>query len=74
MGTPDLCVNDLSINEDLPDVMPATRASVFVEASSTSSMKATVLLTPETVDEVVGRTVDYQRPGTWQPTPTRAVA
>ena len=74
MGTPDLCDNDLGIIEDLPDVMGSTAASLFVEASGAGRAKETALLTQETVDEAVGRTVVYQPPGTWQPTPTRAVA
>lgn len=64
MGTPDLCDNGLGIIEDLPDVMAATAASHFAEASGAGRAKATVLLTPQTVDEAVGRTVDYQPPGT----------
>ena len=63
MGTPDLCDNDLGIVEDLPDVMGSTAASLFVEAYG-GRANETVLLTQETVDEAVGRTVDYRPPGT----------
>ena len=54
--------------------MGSTAASLFVEASGAGRAKETVLLTQETVDESVGRTVVYQPPGTGQPTLNRAVA
>ena len=55
--------NDLYIIADLPDNAAATAASLVVGASGAGSIKTTVLMTPETVDEAVGRTVNYQPPG-----------
>ena len=56
--------SDVYVIADLPDEAAATAASLSVGASGAGSVKTTVLLTPETVDEAVGRTVDYQPPGT----------
>ena len=55
--------NDLYIIADLPDNAAATATSLVVGASGAGSIKTTVLMTPETVDEAVGRTVNYQPPG-----------
>ena len=55
--------SDVYVIADLPDEAAATAASLSVGASGAGSVKTTVLLTPETVDEAVGRTVDYQPPG-----------
>ena len=55
--------NDLYIIADLPDDAAATAASLTIGASGAGSVKTTVLLTPETVDEAVGRTIDYSPPG-----------
>ena len=55
---------DLYVIADFPDEAAATAASLVVGASGGVSVKTTVLVTPETVDEAVGRTVDYQPPET----------
>ena len=55
--------NDLYVIADLPDHAAATAASLTVGASGAGSVKTTVLMAPETIDEAVGRTVDYQPPG-----------
>ena len=56
--------SDVYVIADLPDEAAATAASLVVGASGAGSVKTTVLITPETVDEAVGRTVDYHPPGT----------
>ena len=56
--------SDIYVIADLPDEAAATAASLVVGASGAGSVKTTVLITPETVDEAVGRTVDYRPPGT----------
>ena len=55
--------NDLYMIVDLPDDVSATAASVAIGASGAASIKTTVLVTPETVDEAAKRTVAYQPPG-----------
>ena len=56
--------SDVYVIADLPDEAAAIAASLAVGASGAGSVKTTVLLTPETVDEAVGRTLDYSPPGT----------
>ena len=55
--------NDLYIIADLPDDEAATVLSLTVGASGAGSIKTTVLMSPESIDEAVARTVDYQPPG-----------
>ena len=55
--------SDLYVIADLPDDASAAAASVVVGASGTASIKTTVLVTPETVDEAVKKTVGYPPPG-----------
>ncbi len=55
--------SDIYVIADLPDEAAATAASLVVGASGAGNVKSTVLITPETVDEAVGRTVDYRPPG-----------
>ena len=55
--------SDIYVIADLLDEAAATAASLVVGASGAGSVKTTVLITPETVDEAVGRTVDYRPPG-----------
>lgn len=54
--------NDLYVIAELPDDTAATAASLTVGATGMGSVKTTVLMAPETVDEAIGRTVDYQPP------------
>ncbi len=56
--------DDLYIIVDLPDDAAAASASLVVGASGAVTLKTTVLVTPETIDEAVKRTVDYRPPGT----------
>ena len=56
--------SDVHAIADLPDEAAATAISLVVTANGAVSIKTTALLTPETVDEAVGRTVDCQTPGT----------
>ncbi len=51
------------INADLPDDASMTSLSLTVGASGAVSLKTSVLVTPETVDEAVKKTVDYRPPG-----------
>ena len=55
--------SDIYVIADLLDEAAATAASLVVGASGAGSVKTTVLIAPETVDEAVGRTVDYRPPG-----------
>ena len=55
--------SDLYAIADLPDDAAAAAVSLSVGASGTASIKTTVLVEPETIDEAVRRTVDYRPPG-----------
>ncbi len=55
--------NDLYMIVDLPDDKAATAASLTVGASGAGSIKTTVLMTPESIDDAVGRTVAFRPPG-----------
>ncbi|MDA1348723.1 MAG: GYD domain-containing protein [Chloroflexi bacterium] len=55
--------NDMYVIADLPDDATATAVSLAVGASGSASLKTTVLVTPETVDEAVKKTVNYRPPG-----------
>jgi len=46
-----------------PDNISAATASLIVNASGAVSVKVTVLLTPEEVDQAVKRSVTYRPPG-----------
>jgi uncharacterized protein with GYD domain len=48
---------------DGPDNIGAAAASLVVNASGAVSVKVTVLLTPEEVDQVVKRSATYRPPG-----------
>jgi uncharacterized protein with GYD domain len=48
---------------DGPDNIGAAAASLIVNASGAVSVKVTVLLTPEEVDQVVKRSATYRPPG-----------
>ena len=53
---------DIYVIADLPDDATATAASLVVGASGAGSVKTTVLIPPETVDEATGKAVDYRPP------------
>ena len=55
--------DDLYIIADLPDDASAVAASMEVGKAGTISFRAVVLVTPETVDEAAGKTVNYRAPG-----------
>ncbi|MYF07134.1 MAG: GYD domain-containing protein [Rhodospirillaceae bacterium] len=54
---------DLYIICDLPDDATATAVSLNIAKAGALNMRATVLLTPETVDEAVKKQVPYRPPG-----------
>ncbi|MCY4489389.1 MAG: GYD domain-containing protein [Deltaproteobacteria bacterium] len=54
---------DLYIIADLPDDATATAVSLNIGNAGALSIKCTVLITPETVDEAVKKKVAYRPPG-----------
>ena len=54
---------DVFVLADLPDNVSATAVSLIANAAGTSSVKVTVLLTPEEVDHATKKSVDYRPPG-----------
>ena len=48
---------------DFPDNATAAALSLAVNASGAVTVKTTVLMTPEEVDEATKKTVDYRPPG-----------
>jgi uncharacterized protein with GYD domain len=48
---------------DLPDDEAAAAAAMKVNASGAATVRTTKLLTPEQVDEAVGRQLSYSAPG-----------
>ena len=55
--------NDLYIVADLPDDAAAAAVSLHVGAVGALTVSTTVLVTPETIDEAVGKNVAYRAPG-----------
>ena len=55
--------DDLYIIAVLPDDASAVAASMEVAKAGSISFRATVLLSPETVDEARNKTVNYRAPG-----------
>ena len=55
--------SDFYVIVDTPDNVSTTAASLIVNASGAVKVKTVVLLTPEEVDQVVKKTVDYRPPG-----------
>ena len=49
---------------DLPDDATATALSIAMGAAGALEINVTVLVTPETVDEAVAKSVSYRPPGT----------
>ena len=54
---------DLYITADLPDDATATAISLAIGAAGALDVRVTVLVTPETVDEAVRKSVPYRPPG-----------
>lgn len=54
---------DLYITADLPDDATATAVSLNIGAAGALSVSITVLVSPETVDEAIGKSVSYRAPG-----------
>jgi uncharacterized protein with GYD domain len=54
---------DLVVIGELPDEVAAAALSVRTAASGAASSRTLVLLTPEQLDEAVGRDVTYRPPG-----------
>jgi len=48
---------------DLPDNVSATTFSLLVTAAGGATVKTTVLITPEEVDQAAKKTLDYRPPG-----------
>ena len=49
---------------DLPDNVSANAVSLVINRTGVVHLKTTVLMTPEEVDQAIGRQVDYRAPGT----------
>ena len=54
---------DLYIICDLPDDATASAVSLTIGAAGALNIGITVLVTPETVDEAIGKSVPYRPPG-----------
>ena len=54
---------DLYVIADLPDNVTMTTLALLVAASGAITIKTTVLITPEEVDEAVKKTPSYRPPG-----------
>jgi uncharacterized protein with GYD domain len=55
--------SDAVVVVDLPDNEAAAAIALAVNTSGAATVKTTVLLTPEQVDEAAKRSVDYRPPG-----------
>ena len=55
--------SDLYITADLPDDATATAVSLNIGAAGALSVSITVLVSPETVDEAISKSVSYRAPG-----------
>jgi len=55
--------HDAVIVVDLPDLEAAAALALTVNAAGGATIRTTVLLTPEQVDEAARRSVDYRPPG-----------
>lgn len=56
--------SDAIVIVDLPDNVAVTAGSLVVNASGAVSVRTTVLLTPEEVDEATKKSASYSPPGT----------
>ena len=54
---------DLYVIVDMPDDEAATAAALTVGAAGAATGETVKLLTPEQVDEAIGRTITYRPPG-----------
>ena len=54
---------DLLIIADLPDHAAATAASINIGAAGALEVAVTVLVSPETIDQAVKKSVSYRAPG-----------
>ncbi|HSE95545.1 MAG TPA: GYD domain-containing protein [Methylomirabilota bacterium] len=54
---------DVYVIADVPDQVTASALALTVGASGAASVKTTVLVTPEEVDQAVKKTVQYRAPG-----------
>ena len=54
---------DEYIIADLPDNISMAAIALMVSASGASTMKTTILITPEEIDEAVKKTPSYRPPG-----------
>ena len=55
--------NDFYVIADMPDNVSTSAASLIVNASGAVKVKTIVLLTPEEVDQVIRKSVNYRPPG-----------
>jgi uncharacterized protein with GYD domain len=55
--------DDVVVIADLPDQKTAAAVGLAVNASGTTTLKTTVLLTPEDIDAAAQTAVDYTPPG-----------
>lgn len=55
--------DDLILIADIPDEATATSIALNIAAAGALEVSTTVLLTPETIDEAIGKSVTYRLPG-----------
>lgn len=55
--------DDFYVIAELPDHESAAAGSLVVNATGTSKVKTTVLLTPEEIDKAAKKSVNYRPPG-----------
>ena len=55
--------DDLILIADIPDEPTATSIALNIAAAGALEVSTTVLLTPETIDEAIGKSVTYRLPG-----------
>ena len=48
---------------DLPDNVSSTALSLIINSAGTATVKTTVLITPQEVDQATKKSVDYRPPG-----------
>jgi uncharacterized protein with GYD domain len=54
---------DVFVIVDLPDNVSASAFSLLVTAAGGATVSTTVLITPEEVDQITKKTLDYRPPG-----------
>jgi uncharacterized protein with GYD domain len=55
--------DDVYLIADIPDNISAAAVALTVNASGAASVKTTILMTPEEVDQAAKKTVTYRPPG-----------